>query len=96
MKIDLQKIQVINNPAAGRFEAWVNGYLAELVYHIDGRDMIITHTGVPVELGGQGLGSRLVRVALEYAQEHSYRVISFCSFVDGYIQQHPEAYIGEK
>lgn len=90
MKIDPSQLEVRNNASAGRFEIQVDGYMAELDYRLKGRDMMITHTGVPPALEGQGVGSRLAQTALDFARENSYHVISLCSFVDAYIRRHPE------
>jgi hypothetical protein len=52
--------------------------------------MTILHTGVPLELEGHGIGSRLARAALEYARAHGLRVVPVCPFVRAYLKQHPE------
>ncbi len=49
-----------------------------------------THTEVPPALQGQGMGSRLVRGALEYARNQGLKVEARCSFVSAYLQKHPE------
>ncbi|MGP4846293.1 GNAT family N-acetyltransferase [Marinobacter sp. 1Y8] len=45
---------------------------------------------VPQQLGGQGVGSALVKHALNYAREQDKKVIPQCSFVASYISKHPE------
>src|SRR3990172_7868609 len=90
MPIDLDSLEVQHISQAERFEIRLGEHLAVLEYHLDGNDLLFTHTGVPPVLEGQGIGSRLARAGLEYAKEMAYRVIPLCSFIDAYIRRHPE------
>ncbi len=85
-----EELVVRHNPQAGRFEVEKDGRLAVLDYQLQGDRMIITHTGVPPALEGQGIGSRLARAALEHARMHGLKVTALCSFVAAYLQKHPE------
>ena len=40
--------------------------------------------------GGQGLGSLLIREALETVRARGGEVLPYCPFVKGFIQKHPE------
>lgn len=82
--------QVIHNPEASRFEIQVDRQVAVLRYRLEGDTIVFTHTGVPKELAGQWLGSRLVHAGLEYARQNALKVDSLCWFVDGYIERHKE------
>jgi hypothetical protein len=60
------------------------------------------HTEIDERLEGQGLGSTLIRGALEDARAGGMAVLPFCPFVNAYIQRHrefadlvPEAYRAE-
>ena len=90
MKIDLEKINVVHNIRARRFEIKVDQLLAVLEYEMHGNRIVFTHTGVPPALEGQGVASRLARVALEHARENSYKVVPACEFMDVYIRRHRE------
>ncbi len=52
--------------------------------------MIFTHTEVPAAVEGQGIGSRLIRGALEAARAQGLQVVPRCSFVSAYLARHPE------
>ena len=39
------------------------------------------HTGVPVSMGGKGLGTRLVEYMIEDARKNGFRVIPKCPFI---------------
>ena len=83
-------IQVINNKTKHRFEATVDGKTAVMEYQRVGEKIIFTHTETPSELEGQGIASKMAKVALEFAREHQLRVLPLCPFVKAYIQRHPE------
>ena len=90
MEPDLRDGEVIHNAQAGRFEIHVGGQVAVLTYMLLGDTILFTHTGVPPELEGHWLGSRLVRAGLDYARQNSLKVDTVCWFVDRYIRRHPE------
>lgn len=83
--------QVYHNPAENRFEIRLGDDLAELTYAWRGENtLVLIHTGVPPAWEGRGIGSRLAKAALEYAREHSYRIVPLCSFVAAYLRRRPE------
>lgn len=54
--------QVIDNPDQHRFELPIGeGEIAVAYYRIEGERIILTHTQVPQQFSGQGIGSRLAR-----------------------------------
>jgi predicted GNAT family acetyltransferase len=83
-------IAVTHNEAGMRFETIVLGELAVCEYQREGNQMVFTHTYVPTELRGRGIAQKLVRVALEYAQQHGYRIVPACSYVDVFVKRSPE------
>ncbi|MFO7585848.1 MAG: GNAT family N-acetyltransferase [Anaerolineales bacterium] len=83
-------IEIRHNPEENRFQIEIESYLAVLEYQLDGDTIVFTHTGVPDELGGRGLGSKLVRAGLDYARAQGLRVHPLCSFVASYIEKKPE------
>lgn len=83
-------LEVIHLPEENRFEIRVDGTTAELTYSLMGSTILFTHTGVPPALEGQGIGSRLAKAGLEYAQANGLKIQSICSFVTRYLQRHPE------
>jgi predicted GNAT family acetyltransferase len=82
--------QVRHIPADNRFEMQAEGYSAVLQYILDGDTINFTHTGVPSELEGRGIGSQLAHAGLEYARENAFKVVTTCWFVAGYIERHKE------
>lgn len=86
----MTETQVRDNQADSRFEVEVNGSLAIAEYRIDGDRIAFTHTVVPAELEGQGLGSALAKAGLATARERGLKVVPLCSFFAGYMKRHPE------
>lgn len=81
---------ITDNEAQHRYELAVEGRIAFAQYSLNGDVITFTHTIVPEELEGQGIGGRLVRGALDDARERGLSVVPMCSFVRGYIERHPE------
>jgi predicted GNAT family acetyltransferase len=82
--------EVIDNAAEQRFELAQGGHTAVAAYRLEGDRISFTHTVVPEEIEGRGVGSRLVRFALDRARERGLKVVPLCYFVKGYIDRHPE------
>jgi predicted GNAT family acetyltransferase len=82
--------EVRNNAPLNRFELEVDGHTAVAYYRPSPGLLTFTHTEVPPELGGRGVGSTLVRGALELARAQGLKVASRCPFVSAYLGKHPE------
>jgi len=81
---------VIDNAEEQRFELEVDGHTAFAAYDRDGDVVVFTHTVVPSALRGQGVGSRLVEGALTQVRAAGGKVRPLCTFVAGYMAQHPQ------
>lgn len=86
----MNKVDVVNNEAAQRFEVTIDGQVAVSEYRLSNGQIIFTHTEVPEALEGQGIAGQLVKVGLEHARENGLRVVPMCPFVTSYIRRHPE------
>jgi hypothetical protein len=80
---------VRNNEARSRFEMLVDGATAVAQYKLEDGVMRFTHTIVPQEVEGRGIGSQLVKGALEEARSLGLKVDPVCPFVRNYIDKHP-------
>jgi predicted GNAT family acetyltransferase len=81
---------VHNNPAHKRYELEVEGHLAATYYELSGSVITFVHTEVPKELGGKGIGSKLIKGALDQVHAAGLKVVAQCEFVKAYIGKHPE------
>jgi predicted GNAT family acetyltransferase len=73
-----------------RYEAEVPGGTAFIDYHVKPGAMVFTHTQVPHESEGHGIGDRLVRFALDDARARGVSVVPLCPFVAEWIERHPD------
>lgn len=79
-----------NNRINKQFEFHVDGLIPKVEY-IRAKDRIfLTHTEVPEELAGQGIGSLLIKAVLEEVERQELTLVPLCPFVAGYIKEHPE------
>jgi len=81
---------VVNNEAHQRFELTVEGRLAATYYKLSDGVITFVHTDVPAELGGKGVGSALVKGALDQVRAGGLKVIAQCPFVKAFIDKHTE------
>ena len=81
---------VSDNPAQHRYELAVGGHVAASYYEIADGVITFVHTEVPPELGGKGIGSKLIKGALDQVRAEGLKVIAQCPFVKAYIEKHPE------
>ncbi len=59
-------------------------------YHRRGDTVVFTHTEVDPDAGESGLGSTLVRSALDDVRAKGEKVVAQCPFVRGWIERHQE------
>jgi predicted GNAT family acetyltransferase len=82
--------EVTNNSEKHRFELAVDGHIAATYYKISDGVITFIHTEVPPELGGKGIGSKLIRDALDQVRTEGLKVIPQCPFVKAFIEKHPD------
>jgi hypothetical protein len=82
---------VRDNPEKRRFEIDLgDGSFAVAEYTLPEGKIMFTHTEVPPEHGGKGLGTKLIEFALSSARERGLKVIPICPFFAAYMQRHSE------
>ncbi|GAA4347019.1 GNAT family N-acetyltransferase [Angustibacter luteus] len=85
------QIEVSDRADRHRYEATVDGEVAgKAFYRRDHTTVTFTHTEVDDAFEGQGVGSTLVRWALDDVRRQGLRVRPLCPFVKAYIERHPE------
>ena len=82
--------EVSHDARRRRFELKEDGATGFLTYVAKDGAIVFTHTIVPPELEGRGIGSRIVRSGLDHARAQGLKVVPQCSFVQGYIERPPE------
>jgi uncharacterized protein len=82
---------VRDSSAESRYELLVDGLVrGTLHYRVGPEAITLIHTEIDPELEGRGLGSRLVRDALEDIRRRGLRIVPVCPFVRSYLARHPE------
>lgn len=81
--------EIVHNQGKSRFELPIEGHLAHIDYVRGDGVLDLNHTLVPKSLEGRGIGSLLVRFALDYAAANELKVIPTCPFVKAFIDRHP-------
>jgi predicted GNAT family acetyltransferase len=88
------EVTVADAPQSNRYEARIDGDLAGFAAYLRTPELIaFVHTEVEDAYEGRGVGSALVRGALDDARAKGLRVAAICPFVAGWIERHP-AYQG--
>jgi uncharacterized protein len=82
--------EVVNNKVHQRYEIAVDGHVAATYYKLADGIITFIHTEVPPELGGKGVGSKLIRGALDQVRADGLKVIAQCPFVKAFIEKHAE------
>ena len=81
---------VVNNNPKHRYELAVEGHIAATYYSLADGIITFIHTEVPPELGGKGIGSKLIKGALDQVRADGLKVIPECPFVKAFIENHAE------
>lgn len=91
--MDLAQLKTKINQEDHRFELRVDDYLAKIDFKENSKGWIyMTHTEVPEELGGKGVGHKLVRESLAWLEKNNHKVVPLCPFVKSFIIQNLDDY----
>ncbi|MEP6924346.1 MAG: GNAT family N-acetyltransferase [Pyrinomonadaceae bacterium] len=88
--MDTNDLTVTDNREERRFEVELEDKKAFIEYTDDGDVVTMTHTEVPASFEGKGVGSYLVKGALESVKSDGKKVNPACAFVAAYIKKHAE------
>lgn len=89
----MDDLAVTDVPQHNRYEACLDGELVGFVdYHRDDvrGAVLLTHAEVHRAREGRGIGSKMVRAALDDLAARSERVEPVCSFVRAFVRDNPE------
>ncbi|MEM1324876.1 MAG: GNAT family N-acetyltransferase [Bacteroidota bacterium] len=82
--------ELIDNEEARQYEFHVDGAVPRIEYIKSGEKIFLAHTEVPQQLEGKGIGSAIIKAALEDIEQRDLTLIPLCPFVAGYIKRYPE------
>ncbi|WP_396589535.1 GNAT family N-acetyltransferase [Allomuricauda sp. R78024] len=81
---------LIDNVEAKEFQFRIGESNARIEYIKAKEKIYLTHTEVPRDYEGKGVGSELIKQALEYIKARDLTLVPLCPFVAMYIKRHPE------
>jgi uncharacterized protein len=82
---------ICDNRAKSRFEIDLgDDTFAIAEYELEPDRITFTHTVVPPQHEGRGIGSALIRFALNSARKRGLKVVPLCPFFAAYISKHAE------
>lgn len=85
------EVRVIDNPSAGRFEAWSGDQLAGFAeYRLEPGRVVFVHTEVADAFEGMGIGGRLAAGALDQVRASDRSAVPLCPFIKSYIERHEQ------
>ena len=87
-------VSIVKNEKLNRFEIYSDGELAGFAeFKVVNQMISYTHTEIDPRFGGKGLGSQLIKEALDEALEQNLEIAPYCSFVSAYIKKNSEKYL---
>jgi len=90
---DGRPIALARDEPARRYRASVGGVVIGSVEFLLTPELVVfTHTEIDPAFAGQGVGSVLVRWALDDARARGYLVVPSCPLVRRFIDRHPDEY----
>ena len=84
------RAKVIDNAEKHRFEVDLGDSVAVAEYIVTPTKIIFSHTEVPPQHEGKGIGTILIKAALESARTRGLKVIPTCPFFANYMKRHAE------
>jgi uncharacterized protein len=85
------RVNVVDNPARKRFEAFVGDRLAGFVtYRTQPGIVVLVHTEIDTAFEGHGVGSQLAAAVLGQIRDRNLKVEPLCPFITRFIERHPE------
>jgi hypothetical protein len=81
---------VVENTRLHRFELPLPDGMAAAYYREDGNRLVLTHTEVPSEYNGQGVGTFLATQVFEQIRASGRKAVVKCPFMAHFASKHPE------
>lgn len=81
-------MKVQQNNEASRFETSIHGVTAFIEYiEKPGAVLLLTHTCVPRQIAGRGVGTKLVVETLELIRQLEFKIVPLCPFIVAYLKK---------
>jgi predicted GNAT family acetyltransferase len=91
MAAETPEVTVRDNTESLCYDALIGDeVVGTIVYEHSGPRMVFMHTIVDPEFRGQGIGTTLVKRALDDVRARGMTLTNYCGFVSGFIAAHPD------
>ena len=81
---------VVENSEEHRFELAIDADNAALAYYrLDGDRVVLTHTEVPQQYAGRGIGSKLAQGLFDILRKTGRKAVVKCPFLNVWAARHP-------
>jgi predicted GNAT family acetyltransferase len=86
------ELAVQDNKESRSYDALLDGkVVGSVIYeHASPQRIVFRSTIVDPQMRGHGIGSKLVKAALDDVRAQGLTVTAYCSFVERYFAEHPE------
>lgn len=86
-------LRVEHNEKRQRFEIFAEGEMVGLADYVrNGNAVVFIHTEVSPAMGGEGVGTALIKAALDEVRDRGLTAVPICPFVVNYIDKHGAEY----
>ncbi len=83
--------ELIDNTNDNQYEFLVERCIPKIKYiKTANGEIYLTHTEVPAQIGGMGIGTQLVEKVLKDIKRQGLRLVPLCPFVIAYIRKNPK------
>jgi len=72
---------ITQNKEAQRFIFSFDNHEAFIDYSMEEGKMFLTHSEVPIELRGKGVGRKLVESTFEFIEQNNIQAVAKCSYI---------------
>lgn len=80
-KLIPSRLNIVHDKENQRYTLDINGELAKVEYSMRNGTMYLTHSEVPYNLRGQGIGKVLVEKTFEKLTEENYTAVAVCPYI---------------
>ena len=81
---------IVLNEKTNRFELPIGETIAYIDYGWRKEELVLFYIYVPIPHRGKGFSSALIEYAMQYARDKKVKVIVHCSYINRYLQLHPQ------
>jgi len=73
-----------------RFEIKLEHGIAFIEYSTKANEIILYHSFIPIEDRGNGMGTKLVKRAIDSFVKRGYKIVPTCKFIQHFIDENPQ------